>query len=175
MVPLLSGYRIQSFSEKYAEVFALMKADESFMYIMLGVIFLISAVGIANTILMAIHERMKEIGVMRAMGFRPREIRLLFTLEGTMVGIMGALIGIVLGALLNAYQVYVGYDMQAMGFRDVSGSDFGFPVWGVIYGDWNPIAFVVAFVFAVSMSTVAAFFPSRHATRLPVTECLRFV
>lgn len=175
MVFLFPGYRIQSFSEKYAEVFALMKADESFMYIMLAVIFLISAVGIMNTILMAIHERMKEIGVMRAMGFQPSEIRLLFTLEGTMVGMLGALIGIVLGVVLNAYQVYIGYDMQAMGFGEVSGSDFGFPVWGVIYGDWNPPAFLFAFVFAICISTLAAFLPSRHATRIPVTECLRFV
>ncbi|MCX7882024.1 MAG: ABC transporter permease [Brevinematales bacterium] len=170
-----TGYRILSFAEKYREIFGLMKTDEGFMYIMLGVIFLISAVGIINTILMSIHERMKEIGVMRALGFSPFEIRLMLTLEGSFVGGIGALVGMVGGILLNAYQVYIGYDMESLGFGGVSGSDFGLPVWGVIYGDWNPLAFLVVFIFAVGMATLSAFLPSRHATRLSVTECLRFV
>lgn len=171
----LPDYRVVSFAEKYEEVFALMKMDEGFMYIMLGVIFLIAAVGIMNTILMAIHERIKEIGVMRAMGFSTFEIRLLFTFEGMGLGFIGGVGGTVIGILLNAYQVYIGYDMQAMGFTEVSGSDFGFPIWGVIYGDWNPSAFIVAFVFAVVMSTMAALISSRHATRISIVECIRFV
>ncbi len=168
-------YVAVSFAERYAEVFTLMKTDETFMYIMLFVIFLIASVGIMNTILMAVHERMKEIGKLRAMGFSSFQIRGLFVMEGMWLGVMGGLVGVFFGVLINLYQVYRGYDMEAMGFGSVSASDFGFPIWGTIYADWNPPAFGVAFVFSVVMAALAAYMPSRHATRITVTECLRFL
>ncbi|URA09889.1 ABC transporter permease [Thermospira aquatica] len=166
-------YVVVSFAKRYAEVFTLMKTDESFMYIMLLVIFLIASVGIVNTILMAVHERMKEIGIMRAMGFSSFQIRWLFVMEGMWLGVVGGAAGLFFGFLLNLYQVYWGYDMEAWGLT--SGSDFGLPIWGTIYGDWNPPAFAMAFVFSVIMAAFAAFIPSRYATRITVTECLRFL
>ncbi|MGB9621891.1 MAG: hypothetical protein ACPL4C_05620 [Brevinematia bacterium] len=49
------------------------------------------------------------------------------------------------------------------------------PVWGVIYGVWNPRAFFEGFIFALIVSAFSSYFPSRYASKLKVVDCLKFV
>ena len=57
------------------------------------IIIAIAGIGILNLLLMAVYERTREIGLLGAMGLKPRQIAPLFILEGTMIGVVGAVAG----------------------------------------------------------------------------------
>jgi len=79
-----------------------MQADLQGMWISLGIINLIVAIGVLNTVLMAIMERTREFGVLRALGTRPATVFLLILGETACLSVVGALIGGVLGTICNA-------------------------------------------------------------------------
>ena len=67
-----------------------------------GLALLVAALGVANTMMMAIYERTREIGVLKALGARAGEIRALFTAEAALIGALGGVGGIILGLLAGA-------------------------------------------------------------------------
>jgi putative ABC transport system permease protein len=171
--PRLPGARVDPISSLAADYLSLrdMKAKNSYMII--AVILLIAAVGIVNTILMSVYSRVREIGVLRAFGMRPKDISLLFTLEGLIVGLIGSSLGVAFGALLDLWMVGLGIDLEALlGKSDMMGS---IPLSGVLRGEWNPATMAAGFAFSLIVALLAARIPARKAARLEPTEALRFV
>ncbi|URA09888.1 ABC transporter permease [Thermospira aquatica] len=168
-------YRVKTFVDLYGDMMALMQQKKGTIFLMTFLLLVIAGVGIVNTILMAVYERIKEIGVMRAMGFSPRQIQRIFLLEGTVLGVLGGVLGLLMGTLVNLWLIYSGYNVEALVGDTVKGSDFGFPVWGIFYGEWHMEAYILAFVFAMVTALLAAYIPARHAGTLQVTDCLKFV
>jgi len=165
------GLEAKSFGElgrQFLEI-AKMKAKGAGVIIM--VILLISGVGIANTVLMSVYSRVREIGVLRAFGLKPKEITRLFLIEGGIIGLIGSLGGVAFGVLIVTYFVKVGLSIDFMG-REMAG---GMPIWGTLYGEWNPGQMVVAAIFGVVVSLFASRSPARKAGKLEVTNALRFV
>jgi putative ABC transport system permease protein len=120
---------------------------------------------------MAVYERTREIGVLGAMGLKPRQISLLFILEGTMIGLVGVAAGIVLGLALNGYLMKVGLDFGSM--STVTSymaliKDKVYPTWGV------EKLFMRAFTVAI-ISALAAVIPAIEAGRREPAEALHFV
>jgi len=96
-IPGIEAIPIAEAAKDYMAMRA-MKAKYSSMIIL--VVLLIAGVGIVNTVLMSVYARIKEIGVLRAYGMTPRQIRSLFSLEGMMIGAIGSLGGVAFGGLL---------------------------------------------------------------------------
>jgi len=166
------GFSLLTFRELGAALVALVQQKMAAGYIFLFFMLLIAAVGIFNSVLMSVYERIREIGVLKALGFQPKEITRIFMLEGLFIGVVGSLMGLILGALINIYLVNVGYNVAAM----TKGVDTtGFPMWGIIYGQWNPVTFVWVFVFGVAVAVLAARIPAKKAAKMSATHCLRFV
>ncbi|HWP68831.1 MAG TPA: FtsX-like permease family protein [Rectinemataceae bacterium] len=147
-----------------------MKAKYSSLIIL--VVLLIAGVGIVNTILMSVYSRIKEIGVLRAYGMLPGQIRRLFSLEGTMIGFIGSLGGILLGSLLVWWSVKWGIPLDKM----FSGLDLGsIPMGGALRGEWHPATMAAGFIFGVAASWLSARIPAKKAGKLEVTDALHFV
>jgi putative ABC transport system permease protein len=72
---------------------------------------LLSGVGIANTMVMVVFERKKEIGVLKAMGMKNRNIMQLLTLEGMIIGFAGTILGLILGSLISYYFMVYGVEI----------------------------------------------------------------
>ncbi|MEN2998061.1 MAG: FtsX-like permease family protein [Brevinematia bacterium] len=170
----LEGYRVYTVKDIYGDFLLLMDQKRTTSYLITFLVLIIAGVGIANSILMAVYERIREIGVLMAMGMKPITIRRLFLLEGTLIGVIGGLFGIILGVIADIFMIYVGYDISSL-YKELNPSDLGMPVWGVFYGEWNIWAFVVGGVFATLTAIISAYIPSRYASKLRVTECLKFV
>jgi ABC-type lipoprotein release transport system permease subunit len=119
--------------------------------------------------LMAIYERVRELGTMRALGMGDRQVRRLFLLEAAGVGVLGSTIGVALGALLCLWMVNRGIDFSAM----VRTMDMGYRVNGVFRGAWHPQAMAGAFVFGVVLCVAVALVPTRRALSMRITDCLR--
>jgi ABC-type lipoprotein release transport system permease subunit len=139
--------------------------------VLLLLIFIIAAVGISNTMLMAVYERVREIGMMRAMGMRDLSIRLAFLLEAGGIGLIGSGVGLALGVGLNWYMVRWGLNLGAL----VGDMQIGYRVHSIFRSAWNPQALVGALAFGVLASMVISFIPSSRALKLEITDCLRHV
>lgn len=79
--------------------------------IMGALFFILGSIVIANTTLMTVLERKKEIGVLRALGMRKGEVRVLFFIESFLIGIIGTIIGIIIGAILTIPFSYWGIEI----------------------------------------------------------------
>jgi putative ABC transport system permease protein len=143
---------------------------KSFIGILLFLVFIIAAVGVTNTMLMSVYERIRESGMMRALGMEDRSIRWLFLLEASGIGIIGSAVGIGIGALLTWYTVTWGFDFGAY----LKNVDIGMRIGSVFRGAWNPGTMVTGFLFGVIVSGICAWIPSSKALNLGVTDCLRY-
>ncbi len=128
-----------------------------------GIIALVVAsIGIINTLLMAVHERTKEIGIMKAVGATKNTIRWLFTLEGGALGFAGGVIGCAIAFLLGQALNFIGARTFLSGFPGFKLSTF--QVWLV--------PAVIALTTGVSL--LAGLYPANQAARLDPVESLRY-
>lgn len=134
-------------------------------------ILLIGAVGIVNTVLMSVYERIREVGVLRALGIQPNEIRSMFLCEGILIGLVGGLMGIAAAFPVNLWMVNTGIDFTAL-MKNVDSSQM--PISGVFYGQWNIKTFITALLLGMIISALAAIVPARKAAKITPTQCLKF-
>ncbi|MDR1785822.1 MAG: FtsX-like permease family protein [Spirochaetaceae bacterium] len=140
--------------------------------ILVIILFILSFLGIANTMLLAILERTKETGMMRAQGMTDGELLFTYMIEAGMVGLFGAAIGVVLGCLINIPMVNTGIDLSAM--TEAMGGDIGYRVNGFFRSAWNIPVIAGSGVLATVISAVMAFFPTRKALSMAITDSMRF-
>jgi ABC-type antimicrobial peptide transport system permease subunit len=127
-----------------------MMAGISFLAIAVG------GVGVLNTMLMAVFERTREIGVLRALGWRRRGILTMILREALMLGILGGIAGILFALGITAL-------LQ----QDEMMGSFFTPVWtGAIFGR--------AILVSLSLGLLGGFYPALRATRLLPVEALRY-
>jgi putative ABC transport system permease protein len=129
-----------------------------------GVALLVSSLGIANTMLMSVLERRREIGIMKAVGAADWQLQALFVIEGGLIGLVGGSLG-----LLLAWSVSYPGDawVRSMVHRDMkvhlSGSIFAFPGW----------IGVTVVLFTLGATIVAALLPARRAAKVDPVSALR--
>ncbi len=137
--------------------------------IILFLVFIIAAVGISNTMLMAIFERVRELGMMRAMGMSDTKIRIAFMLEASGIGLIGSTIGVILGIIADFWIINVGIDFGFL-IRDI---DIGYRLQDIFRGVWNPETIIAAFFAGIFISTIVAYLPTNRALRMDIPSCLR--
>lgn len=119
LTPLLPGYEIESWANNYPELGNAIGRKNIVMDIFSVIIVMIAGIGILNLLLMAIYERTREIGLLGAMGLKPRQIATTFVLEGTLIGLVGVFAGIATGLAINLSMMQVGMDYsQFAGMTD---------------------------------------------------------
>jgi ABC-type antimicrobial peptide transport system permease subunit len=135
-------------------------------------LFVLAFLGISNTILLAILERTKEIGMMRAMGMTENQMVQVYMLEAGFLGLIGAVLGVILGCLINYPMVQYGMDIS--GLQDAMGGNIGFRITARFRSMWNVPVIIGTGVAATLLSSFMAFFPARRAVKMPITDSLRF-
>ena len=122
-----------------------------------GISLIVGGIGIMNSMFTNVLERKKEIGILKAVGAGPSDIRNIFIVEAGLIGLGGGLIGVVVGQLI-AFSI--GELALAAGFLYLD-----------IQVEWPIIIFGVAFAFVVGM--VSGYLPARDAAKLLPVEALR--
>jgi len=133
---------------------------------------LLSFLGISNTILLAILERTKEIGMMRAMGMTDAQMIMTYMLEAGFLGLLGSILGIIAGCLINIPMVKYGLDFSAIG--NLMSDGIGFRTTAVFRSTWNIPVIIGSGIAATLLASVVAIFPTRRALKMPITNSLRF-
>jgi putative ABC transport system permease protein len=125
---------------------------------------LVAAIGITNTMIMSVLERTHEIGIMKALGARDRHIRLIFVVEGLILGLFGSGLGMLLGWSASFPGDLIAksiMEKQAPGPVLLKETLFVYPAWLV-----SGVPIVVCLI-----TTLAALYPAHRAARLdPVTS-----
>ena len=117
-----------------------------------------SMVGLANAITMSVIERTREVGILRCIGARARDIRRIFTTEGLVVALAGWLLGIPVGYALNRLLVWMIWEVV----------DVRVPV---VFPPWN---ILLALVGTVVLALLVIFLPLRRAVRFRPGDALRY-
>ena len=168
-VPRAGSPVVKDWKSLAPDYVAIAEAKRSGSGVMLLLVFVIAAVGITNTMLMAIYERIREIGMMRALGMTDKQVRRAFLLEAGGIGLFGSAVGIIFGAGITVYMVYRGIDISFM----LETMDIGYRISGMTYGAWHPAAFVGAFLSGIVLSIITAYIPTHRALKWEITSCLR--
>ncbi|MCA1565040.1 MAG: ABC transporter permease [Acidobacteria bacterium] len=128
-----------------------------------GISLLVASFGIANTMIMSILERTREIGIMKAIGAEDREIKLIFFVEAGLIGLMGGVAGALAAWAIDAVANRLAYRFILQP-RGVSYVDFfALP----------PYLWLGAILFAVAISILAALYPAARAARIDPVKALR--
>ena len=125
------------------------------VYALLVFAILISLFGIANTLALSIHERTRELGMLRAIGMSRRQVRTMIRYEAVITALIGGILGMVLGLIFAA--------LIAQPLKD-EGFTLSYPVGSL----------VVILVIAALAGVLAAIQPARRASRLDVLESLQY-
>ncbi len=132
----------------------------SYLGIALSVIFSIGAIiGAMITMYASVANRTKEIGTMRALGFRRSSILAAFLIESTLLAAIGGLAGLAIASFLQAFTI------STMNWQSFSQLAFGFHL--------TPRIIVATLLFSVFMGLVGGFLPSVRAARLEIVDSLR--
>ncbi|MBP1756375.1 MAG: hypothetical protein H6Q59_2773 [Firmicutes bacterium] len=134
-----------------------------------AVAMVVSAISIANTMVMSIYERTKEIGIMKVLGCIVTDIRKLFLLEAAIIGLFGGIMGIILGYIsswgINKFGAPVfGALMSGNYMYDMANTKFS------IIPIYLPLA---ALAISVAVGLVSGYFPARRATKISAIEAMK--
>jgi putative ABC transport system permease protein len=139
--------------------------------IMLAVVFSVAALGVLNTMLMSVFERTRELGLLKALGLKPRQIVTLILAEAAMLGGLSSALGLALGLLLDWYLVVYGIPMA-----DSDGEGFaymGITFDPVIYGKVLPEGIIMSVSSVLIVCVLAAVWPAIRAARLRPVDAMR--
>jgi ABC-type lipoprotein release transport system permease subunit len=171
LTPQFPASEIDSWKTNYPELQNMIatksKAMDMFSLIMLA----IAGIGILNLLLMAVFERTREIGVLGALGMKPRQITLLFLLEGAGMGLLGVGFGIALGLIANLALSRIGFDYSQF----TSMSEYTALISGKLYTTLGTENLLFRSLTALVISIAAAIYPAREAARNEPAKALHFV
>lgn len=146
--------------EQFRTVFLII---DSVLGLLGGISLLVASFGIANTMIMSILERTREIGIMKAIGAEDREIKLIFFVEAAVLGLCGGVIGVIAAWAVDAIANRLAYRFvlkpQGASFVDF----FYLPPW----------LSAGAILFALIVSILAALYPAARAARIDPVRALR--
>lgn len=131
---------------------------------------LVSAINIANTMVMSIYERTKEIGIMKVLGCLIKDIRKLFLFEAGLMGLIGGIIGVGFSFIASwAVNKYGGPLLSSI----IPGNGWYVDSTGATFSKisfWLPFE---AILVSVVVSLVAGYFPARRATKISAIEAMK--
>jgi putative ABC transport system permease protein len=124
------------------------------IYVLLALAILIAMLGIVNTLMLSVFERTREIGLLRAVGMRRRQVRGMIRSESVIIALFGAIVGIVIGSALGAAFV--------SSLRDSGVSALSVPI----------ATLVVFLIVSAALGLLAAGWPARRAADLDVLSAI---
>ena len=157
----LLGYQTNSMAQANEEI---QNQTRTIMLILGGIgsiAFIVSAIGIINTMLMSIYERQKEIGVMKVIGASVSDIQTMFLIESGFIGFFGGILGLLISLLVSKV---INGAFSGMNDSIVQGGNIiVIPLWLALLGVG----------FSALVGVLAGYLPARRATKLSAIDALR--
>ncbi|GKV54928.1 ABC transporter permease YtrF [Sporosarcina sp. NCCP-2222] len=162
------GYSVYSIADQLEQIDVFFLAFKAGLVFVGTIAILIASIGIFNTMTMAVTERTREIGVMKAIGASPKLIQRLFLMESAWIGILGTVIAVILsyGISYIANMVLPMIVSAALSEEDLGGLDVTFSIipWQLV---------LIASAISITVAMVSGWRPARKATKIDVIQALR--
>ena len=149
----ITGVRALAVKQVAETEMGMMEKMNNFMLALAGITLVIGAFGVINTMMTSVHERIKDIGIMRAVGASRRQIIKAFIYEAVIIGIVGGIIGYVAGTLMA-------YGVGPLVFEGTS----------ITY---IPQYLPLSLLLAIFVAVVSTAYPAFRATTIKVSDSFR--
>ena len=156
------GYGTQTFQSIIDSLHQVFLIVQSILGVIGGIALVVAGLGIANVMIVAVLERTREIGVLKAIGARRRDIRRLFLSESLIIGLVGGAVG-----LLGGYLAGVGID-AVVNYSIRQGGGQGVTLFAL-----TPWIALGAIAFALAVALVSGIYPANRAAALNPVDALR--
>jgi putative ABC transport system permease protein len=161
-------FSVMTWKEIYPQLALVNDLSDKMIYVFLIIILLALGFGIVNTMLMAVLERIKEFGMLMAVGMSKKRVFRMILYETVLLSSVGGIVGMIISALLLGY-----WGKNGINF---SGMEQGFEKFGyasVIYPSLDvSFYFVLSFLIIIT-GVIASIYPARKAVRMNPVEALR--
>jgi putative ABC transport system permease protein len=164
-VEVLPWWQVAPFLQQFIQI------DDAFFYIIVLIFFIVISIGILNTIMMSVFERVQEFGVMMALGTKPRQIVRLVVEEAFALGLVGVAIGDTIGAAATLYFAREGINLGAF---SAGAAALGITS-SVVYSQLTAVNLVYSSLAVMIVVLLVALVPALHAARLRPVEAIRHV
>lgn len=154
-------YKAESWQEVNEDILGLFVVRNAILYSIVSAIMIVASFGIFNIISTVVMEKRRDIAILMSMGFRARDIRAIFLIQGFVVGIIGMLTGWGIGVGLISILASIEFDVE--GLIDAQ----GFPL------DYGFTQFVIAGIFALASAVLAAWLPAHRASQVRPVDIIR--
>jgi lipoprotein-releasing system permease protein len=155
------GYKAEDWKSANANIFGVFKIQNLITYLIIISILIVSGFGIFNILMMIIYEKMPDIAILKAIGFRDAEIRRIFLTESLIIGTLGGLLGLLLGFVIT--HIIGSIPMNIKGFISMEYLKF----------NSSPLFYIFAFVFAIITTALAGYIPARKAAKIDPIDIIR--
>lgn len=146
----------------------MVEAGDTFAYVIVGIILIALLFSIINTMLMAVMERTREIGMLMAVGFNKRKVFMMIMLETVFLSMIGGPLGLFVAFIFIKTTGAKGIDLGAMG---ETYSELGFSA--VVYPELGFESYINISIMVFAMAIIAAIYPARKALKLNPSEAIR--
>lgn len=153
------GVEVASWKEIQPVLGSMLESAAGAMKVMMAIIYLAVAIVILNAMLMAVFERIRELGVLKAIGFGPGKIFALIMMETAIQTGFAVLVGVLVAIPVNAYMVRTGLDLSALGNVSIMGVAWD-PVWR---SKVDADTYITPTISLVSIVAVAVIYPALRA------------
>lgn len=157
------GALVRTWSEIRPNIQQMLSTSEASMVVMIFIIFFVATLGVVNTMLMAVFERTRELGVLKAIGMSARKVISLIVAETLLLVLAASAVGTLIGLGLDLYLVHEGLDLSSY--------TSGFSVGGVgispvLYGAITARGLIAPTVILSATCLIASLYPAVRAARL---------
>lgn len=155
------GYRTESWDEANQGILEVFKIRNAIMYATVGAILVVAGFGIFNIVSTITYEKVRDIAILKSLGFTEGDIQRIFLFEGVLIGAVGTAGGWVLGFALCKLLGTVEIELAQM--TELTGLP-------IIYSPWH---YAIAGACAMASAAVAGYLPARKASRLNPVDIIR--
>lgn len=155
------GYKTDDWKEANASIFGVFKIQKLITYLIIISILIVSGFGIFNILMMIIYEKMPDIAILKAIGYKDKDIKRIFITESLVIGVVGGLLGLFSGFLLTSIVGSIRMNIE------------GFTSMEYLYFNSSPLFYVFAFFFALIATTLAGYIPARKASGIDPIDIIR--
>jgi ABC-type lipoprotein release transport system permease subunit len=165
-----AGALVRSWDQIRPDIKSMLALNQASMALMVAIIFLVAALGVVNTMLMAVFERTRELGMLKAIGLSGWRVLWLVLVETTLLVLVASFFGIALGLGLDLYMMKYGLDLGAM-TEGISIGGMG--ISPVIHGKITLEGVLVPVVVLGVMCFLGALYPGIRAARMRPAQGMR--